>query len=220
MITDIQGKYAELYALAIQNINQEQRIVAAGHSYSIWTLARYKPDGTLDPTFGTGGIVQTQNGKRSVAGERINALAIQPDNKIVAGGSLAGGGSFALARYTVNGSLDATFGTGGKVVLKLDKKYGGSVEALAMQPDGKILACGSTGQFPVVVRLNPNGTLDGTFAAAGQFVYSGQRGAFSAIVIQVINGKKGLWPRVTTATLQCASHPRGPLTPVSGSAAS
>jgi uncharacterized delta-60 repeat protein len=71
-------------------------------------LARYDARGALDPTFGEGGKVRTRFAKGSTA----HAVALQRDGKIVAAGS--SGGDFALARYTVDGELDESFGAGGR----------------------------------------------------------------------------------------------------------
>src|SRR2546422_1044751 len=71
--------------------------------------------GTLDPTFGTGGIVSVSLSP-SLPADFLNALVIQPDGKLVAAGGVnAGGqaGEFAVARFNSQGSLDTSFGTGG-----------------------------------------------------------------------------------------------------------
>jgi uncharacterized delta-60 repeat protein len=105
-------------AVAIQ---ADGKIVAAGSSEARgaygekfcciddFALARYNVDGSLDPSFGTGGLVLTAFKGISI----IHAIAIQPDGKIVGVGG--GAGYFALARYTADGKLDPAFGRGGKV---------------------------------------------------------------------------------------------------------
>src|SRR6185436_19413888 len=106
----------------------------------------YNTDGSPDTTFGSGtGKVRTY--MRSYDG--AYAVAIQTDGKIVvSGGSLDGDGNgcgFALARYNSDGSLDMTFGSGGRVDTGC---YFGPVffssAALdtVIQPDGKIVAVG------------------------------------------------------------------------------
>jgi uncharacterized delta-60 repeat protein len=80
------------------------------------------------------------------------AVALQPDGKIVAAG--VSDKIFALARYNANGSLDASFGTGGKVTTAVGSSSGAS--ALAIQANGKIVVVGSSlnsGNFDFV--LNP-----------------------------------------------------------------
>src|SRR5437867_890974 len=107
---------ADVYALVLQ---PDGKVVAAGAvwngSASTFALARYNANGSLDPTFGRTGRMTTAFG---AAGSGVFALLLQPDGKLVAAGTATNGGSaydFALVRYNANGSLDATFGTGGKV---------------------------------------------------------------------------------------------------------
>ena len=76
-------------------------------------IARYLPDGCLDPTFGEGGKVRTRFRERSVARD----VAVTRAGKILVAGSV--GGDFALARYKGDGSLDTTFGIGGLVTTPL-----------------------------------------------------------------------------------------------------
>src|SRR5207249_1968519 len=105
-----------------------------------FALARYRADGSVDLTFGSGGRVVTDFGGDDTA----FALAVQPDGKIVVAGVSTGGGTmdFALARYDSDGALDTTFGSGGRVVTDL----GGQDEAFALliQPDGRLVAAGAS----------------------------------------------------------------------------
>jgi uncharacterized delta-60 repeat protein len=123
--------------------------------------------GSLDPDFGNGGRVLTNFGHRS-DDERAHDVAVQPDGKIVAVGDHKGNGGpeFAVARYSRDGALDGTFGGGDGKVTTSFSGYG-IANALAIQPDGKIVVAGygvdpSYGDF-VLARYNPNGSLDGTF---------------------------------------------------------
>ncbi len=139
-------------------------------------LARYLPDGALDPLFGSGGKVTTD-----ILGgyDQANAVAIQPDGKIVVAGTarevpcnayyIFCAGSFAVTRYNSNGTLDTGFGKGGKVTTQVG--YGGAY-GMALQPDGKIVVVGSlvTGNCSqrcvsavAVARYSTNGTLDKSF---------------------------------------------------------
>src|SRR5438874_2685597 len=126
--------------------------------------------GSLDATFGTGGKVTT-----SFSGSAdMNALVVQPDGKLVAAGVVFNGvrWDFALARYNTDGSLDTTFGTGGKIVTAIGTD-GTGASALVLQPDGKLVAAGattsdgSTYDF-TVVRYNTHGSLDPTFGTGGK----------------------------------------------------
>src|SRR6266508_3157227 len=98
--------------------------------------------GDLDTSFGTGGKVTTSFGSRY---DEIDGLALQPDGKIVAGGYVATSSTdtdFGLARYKPDGSLDTSFGTGGKVTTAIGSNSAG--RGLALQPDGKIVVSGNT----------------------------------------------------------------------------
>ena len=121
-------------------------------------LARYTPSGSLDSTFGTGGIVAGNQG-----GPGITAAALQADGRIVA---LVGG---SLFRYNANGSADATFGSNGVVT------FGFSGGNLLIQPsNGDIVVGGQVGVGNDVafalVRYTPQGTLDSTFGQGGEVV--------------------------------------------------
>jgi len=126
-------------------------------------------DGDLDLTFGSGGKVVTDfnNGN-----DWLGKIAVQPDGKIVAIGESHAPGKFALARYNPDGSLDATFGNGGKVITVIanvrEVAFG-----LLILPDGKILISGSidlpsiTNSSWAILRYNPDGSLDTTFGNNG-----------------------------------------------------
>lgn len=98
-------------------------------------------EGDLDPTFGNGGKVFTDFFGNS--DDYGFAVALQPDGRIVVAGQSGVYPLFhsALARYDSAGGLDATFGTGGKVIAALDSG-GDGLSAVALQPDGKIVAAG------------------------------------------------------------------------------
>jgi uncharacterized delta-60 repeat protein len=142
LVTTAIGDIAEVNAVAVQ---EDGKIVVAGSSgaQGVFALARYNPDGSLDATFGTGGILTTRIGNDAEA----HAFALQGDQKIVAAGftpncTYPNGSAFALSRYNPDGSLDATFGTGGPVTTVFgpidDEAY-----AVAKQADGKLVAAGS-----------------------------------------------------------------------------
>ncbi len=130
--------------------------------------------GDLDATFGNGGKVLTPLGSGN---DDARGLALQSDGKIIVCGFVSNGGSnsdFALVRYNQNGSLDLSFGNGGKVITSIGNGDDGDTAlAVAVQPDQKIVVAGSTfrgiGTFTdfVVVRYLPNGTLDSAFGVGG-----------------------------------------------------
>jgi uncharacterized delta-60 repeat protein len=129
--------------------------------------------GDLDPTFNALGAIPgvvvvdvDPVGPVPEDFDRAAAMVIQPDGKIVVGG--AAGSRFALIRLNSDGSLDSTFGVGGKV---FTNGISGELTALALQPlDGKIVAVGHNSSAPfqfVVIRYNANGSPDTTFDGDG-----------------------------------------------------
>ncbi len=167
------GAYNEgVDALVIQ---PDGKIVAAGYTYngtnSDFALARYNADGSLDSAFGSGGKVTTNIASRD---EYISAMALQPDGKIVVAGFSEGATTsddFAVARYNADGTLDASFGTGGYVLTVFDADYDDAY-ALLLQPDGKIVAAGYTYNGAntdfALARYNADGSLDSSFGAGGK----------------------------------------------------
>jgi uncharacterized delta-60 repeat protein len=133
-------------AVALQ---ADGKLVVVGTTYTNndysdedFAIARYNPDGSIDATFGANGRVTTDfPGLAAVA----SSVLVQPDGKIlVAGGAFplfTFLGNFELARYNPDGSLDAGFGDGGIVTTVF--AHGSYAFALALQPDGKILAAGT-----------------------------------------------------------------------------
>lgn len=146
--TNFSGFYDEAKTLAIQ---ADGKLIAAGYRRSFdpdikkFALARYNTDGSLDSAFGNGGLVTTD-----ISGE-VTALALQPDGKVIAGGSST------ILRYNSDGSIDPTFGGSGMVTTPM------GIEALVLQPDGKIIAGGSS----TMVRYNSDGSIDSTFGGTG-----------------------------------------------------
>jgi uncharacterized delta-60 repeat protein len=173
--TDFGGRADGAGDLVIQ---ADGKIVAAGSGFPPaiqapdFALARYNRDGTLDATFGDGGKVLTGFGVNSI--DRANAVAVQADGKMVVAGSTRSvlGGEFALARYLPNGTLDPTFGRGGRVLTRISPADD-TVFDLAVQPDGKLVAAGwsSAGGFDIAMaRYNPDGSLDPSFDGDGMVI--------------------------------------------------
>ncbi len=128
-------------------------------------------DGGLDPTFGNGGTVVTDLGGNDHAFRNV----VQPDGKVVAIGTTRSGTSsnrYALVRYNVDGTLDQTFGNGGKVITSI-ANANENANALLLQPDGKIVIAGSIALPSTVdssfaiLRYNSDGSLDTTFGNGG-----------------------------------------------------
>jgi uncharacterized delta-60 repeat protein len=169
--TDFAGDFDVVTALVLQS---DGKLVAAGISgagaRAVFALARYLPGGSLDPSFGSGGKLTTD----FAGGEsRPTALVLQPDGKLVAAGAAATSTDhdFALVRYNTDGSLDASFGNGGR----LTTDFSGSTDeltALVLQPDGKLVAAGYTftgaGWDFALARYHSNGSLDTAFGTGGK----------------------------------------------------
>jgi uncharacterized delta-60 repeat protein len=136
-------------------------------------VARYEADGTLDTTFGSGGVVAVAFG----SGLDVEAqdVVVQPDGRIVVGGHVgARFGSpsdFALARYEADGSPDTTFGVAGAVVTDF-AGFTDRAHQVLLQADGKIVLGGhatiSGGNDYAVVRYTAAGVLDASFGAGGK----------------------------------------------------
>jgi uncharacterized delta-60 repeat protein len=137
-------------------------------------LVRYLPNGSLDSTFGNGGIVN----QPLTGNDWATGVALVGDKILASGWGVKGGRSaFELARFNADGSLDQSFGTGGWVQTSVGH-YDAHSNAMAVQADGKIVLAG-TADVPVnhndilefaVARYNPNGTLDTTFGNNGEMI--------------------------------------------------
>jgi uncharacterized delta-60 repeat protein len=149
------------------------RVAPGGVDNPDFGVVRYTTAGTLDPSFGSDGILR--DAVSGTAWDEVTDLAIQPDGKLVAAGlvDIANVNHFGVVRWTVAGARDPAFGVDGRVALRLsasnDDAYG-----LALQPDGRLVLAGmgANGTNVVdpdflVVRLLPDGALDETFAEAG-----------------------------------------------------
>jgi uncharacterized delta-60 repeat protein len=156
----------------------EGKIVAAGYAsgamfnLNAFAVARFNPDGSPDPTFGSGGQVITDLG--ALENETAHAVVVQPDGKTVIAGSAvnrATGEVFALVRYNADGSRDAGFGVGGVVSTAFPIVVVGGARGVALQPDGKIVVAGSAliggAQTFAVARYDGAGVLDPSFGSGG-----------------------------------------------------
>src|SRR5438094_5788098 len=179
----VQTDFPDLAAVASSVVIQpDGKIVVAGGAFPLFTFAgdfkvvRYNSNGSLDTSFGDGGIVTTTFPEGSYAFD----VALQPDGKIIAAGTVfvafdpgeSSDTDFALARYNPDGTPDATFGNGGQVSTDF---FGLEDDAFSVliQPDGKIVTVGSANNPATyydfaAVRYLSNGTIDTTFGIAGK----------------------------------------------------
>ncbi len=183
----VESEQAAVWGLAIQ---ADGRIVAAGYARPApattdFALARYLPNGRLDRTFDSDGMLITRfdEGDASARG-----LAIQLDGRIVAAGHVAlpvFSSGFALARYTVDGRLDPTFGGDGTVATAFPSGYASGLD-LALQADGRMVVAGSapvpdgsSGGF-ALARYLSDGDLDESFGTGGLVTTEFPRGRSGA----------------------------------------
>ena len=140
-----------------------------------WRIRRYLADGSSDLSFGTNSSVIVSFDLINVGGDTPSGIALLPDGRFVVAGTDQGGcgpggcgeTTLIVARFNTDGSLDSSFGGGGKLVAA------GGADSVAIQSDGKMLTFSSSGGFilgpvptPVLQRFSNNGTPDAGFAPA------------------------------------------------------
>ncbi len=167
------------YASSIDcmTLQPDGKIIIAGifsvNGFRQMLLIRYKANGNLDQDFGTDGILIKTflSGYHMVT---LNSIILQPDGKIVIAGSSSPQYDIfmALARFESNGSVDIAFGKEGKVLTDFQTDESAATSVL-LQPDGKIIATGSTndnvglnGAF-ALARYQTNGSLESSFGING-----------------------------------------------------
>jgi len=165
--TFISTTSAEALGVALQ---QDRKLVVAGFQYGATgsdpaqpIVARYLPDGRLDSSFGTGGIFRLPGAVPAANMGPAFCVTIQPDGKIVFGSWAEGDTANRypeLLRLNTNGTLDGSFGTGGIATIPLHSTL---FDAVAIQPDGKIVAAGEGS----VVRFDNHGGIDTSFNGQG-----------------------------------------------------
>ena len=158
-------------------VQADGKIVAVGEYFGDFSLTRFDPDGTRDSKFGNHGVVHTpfRTGKGCFA--VATSVLVQPADQqiVVVGYSYCANGWFAVARYNTDGTLDPTFGHGGKVMTRFTAgghTCSATPAAAALQSDGKILAAGRIGKTCpwkfAVARYDMGGSLDTTFSGDGR----------------------------------------------------
>lgn len=182
VVFDVNGDDEKVNSIAIQD---DGKIIAGGFGVYNFMLLRLKADGSIDSTFGFNGVGFTDMKNGS---DRIRALAIQSDGKIVAAGvSDAQNTDMSVVRYKTDGFPDSTFGTNGIVV---NNQPNGAEQAysVAVQSDGKIISLGTqdlNGKLGVyLIRYTANGTLDADYGVNGivRVSFSDNEEAFSSVL--------------------------------------
>lgn len=185
--------------LALQADGKIIAVGRAGGGGGRFGLVRYDTDGTLDTTFGGDGKVTTNMGRGE---EEATGVAIQANGKVVAVGytdmphefgDTFGPGKFALARYRVDGTLDAGFGGDGRVKTRFGRTGSSAAEDVAIQADGRIVvaghASGRGGRF-ALARYNLGGALDDSFGGDGRATTNFTAGEDLAFGVAIqVNGR-------------------------------
>lgn len=147
-------------ALALDAAGNLVLLGQTGNAPTNFGLQRLTPAGLLDATFANGGRQVADFTEFVGSVDTADAVLVQPDGKILVAGSTSLGGNVAasLARYNTDGSLDRTFGNGGRIATSLLE----NIVDLVRRPDGRIVAIGATpgGADFGVIQLLPDGTLD------------------------------------------------------------
>jgi uncharacterized delta-60 repeat protein len=168
-------------------VQTDGKIIAAGIGYTnsgksttyAFEVARYNTAGSLDTTFGSGGLVST-----AITGQYDWGFTLQPDGKIVVGTSTgsAGAGQYELARYNTNGALDTTFGPSqnGTLFTNFGSGVNLVLQGLTVETVGgipKLVAAvrwvnssATSQQTFALARYNLDGSLDSTFGTSGEVV--------------------------------------------------
>jgi uncharacterized delta-60 repeat protein len=193
VLTDFGGEDS---ALAV-TVDPQGRTIAGGSGglddparpfATTFSLARYLPDGSPDPSFGGDGRVQSDFGDTRA---EVRSIRIDAVGRILAVGTTTSfdgiGSAVALARFLPDGSPDPSFGQGGQAETRLG--LSGAADAV-LAPDGAIVVAGSSQRagalLPTLFRYLPDGTLDQSFGTGG--VREVRMGGFSAFRAVALDG--------------------------------
>jgi len=177
--THFPGVYNTGSSATAVSLQSDGKILVAGRykneaNYREFALARYNTNGSLDTSFGNGGLITTNMG----GGDAVaSSIALMPNGRTVLAGYFTAGHrnhDFALACYSSNGTLDQSFGNAGRVTTDFTGSSDDIAEAVAFQSDGKLIVAGQTGQYPSfdvgLARYNSSGQLDQNFGAGGKVI--------------------------------------------------
>lgn len=175
----VSGSDEEARAIDIQ---KDGKIVIAGSMYDDVMIQRYTKDGALDNNYAESGTFIFDSGES----EEAFAVTLQPDGKIIVVGTIhqfnAGYDNVLVLRFDQDGSLDSSFGVNGVVATDVSI-YGEIGYTTVLQPDGKIIVggevdIGGTDRQGLVLRYNPDGSLDNTFGNGGIYLFDGPNGGW------------------------------------------
>ncbi len=176
-------------AMAVQS---DGKILMAGPRSSSpldFVVVRMQANGILDPTFGTAGVLRLDI--MNASDDLLSAIAVQPDGKVILTGRIRSGGTSAIAilRLQANGAIDSNFGNLGRLILP-NTDTRSALNALLLQPDGKIVGGGQQNGDFLLMRLHTNGRLDSTFGTFGQtrLNVSNQDQEYCTALVRLPNG--------------------------------
>jgi uncharacterized delta-60 repeat protein len=197
-------------------------LVLISNDFMNFALVRFLSNGSVDTSFGAGGVAQTIFANFNFPG----SVAIQSDGKIVVTGIATNNEvnyRFAAARFNADGSLDSTFGVGGQATAAVAGLLAESVSLI--QPDGKILLAGAV-LIPrrparlAMARFNAHGSLDSSFGINGTLEQTSAVAFVSGVAINAagnilveagsaiaaFNLNGAVLPQVTPAPISASSH--------------
>lgn len=171
VIESVQGLENSNVLVALQSDNNI--IIGGNFENNGFSVKRFTPEGLRDSTFGINGITFF------AYGSNLNALAIQPDDKVVCVGWTFSGSTadFGIGRFTSEGHPDSTFGVGGFVTSSIGPAND-NAWCLAFQPDMKIILAGTSYNISTqkddfaIARYLSNGNVDSTFGLNGKVILS------------------------------------------------
>jgi uncharacterized delta-60 repeat protein len=131
-----------------------------------YCVAKLKTDGNLDSTFGVNGLSYVVD---NTLNDLASKMVIQSDGKIVLAGTVSVSGivKYRFIRLNEAGSLDASFGSGGSIIIERDNQSAVLLNDLILDQNDAIYATGNAAQILTVVKLNANGSLDISFSGDG-----------------------------------------------------
>jgi len=167
VFTDLGSNFDTYASVEIQN--EEKILVSAKYflGEGDFVLVQYLPDGSLDTSFGNGGMVFTDLGEDDTFGE----MTLQPDNKIVVVGTseISGIGKLTLLRYLPDGNLDPIFGNNGILITNVSSSADG-VTTIKVLDNGKILVGARINSTFQLHKFEWDGSIDTSFGNLGVVV--------------------------------------------------
>lgn len=155
-----------------------------------FVVARFSAGGRFDSTFAGDGVVELLVPRPPGAGDaHLTGLVVQPDGRIVIAGWIqrpaSSDAQTILARYTADGRLDASFGTGGVLQDVIPRAKSADLRDLASDAAGRLYLAGQRDGLYYVARLTADGKLDDTFGTGGLTTDPGSdRSSFDAVTVQ------------------------------------